>query len=117
MTYRPSVLVTTGDDLVPCVSLMMMTVAPGMTPPCASVTVPVTAPVVICADAGAASPPARHRASASTAVLFHPLIVLLLLTSPPFRPGWATFTQGESNFGRQPRSRTGSTGTQTLTDS
>ena len=41
---------------MPCVSLVRITVAPGMTPPCASLTVPAMVPVVICADAIEASP-------------------------------------------------------------
>src|SRR5438105_2858073 len=40
-----------GADRVPLVSLISTTVAPGITPPCASFTVPVTVPVVICASA------------------------------------------------------------------
>ena len=44
-------LVTAGGSCVPRVSLVSVTVAPGMTPPCASLTVPVTVPVVSCADA------------------------------------------------------------------
>ena len=48
-----------GDDrestLVFCDSLINVTVAPGTTPPCSSLTVPVMVPVVICADAIAAS--------------------------------------------------------------
>src|SRR5216110_1127575 len=41
-----------GADLVPLVSLISTTVAPGITPPCASFTLPDTVPVVICASAG-----------------------------------------------------------------
>src|SRR5436190_7645331 len=48
----PFVFVKTPDDWVPCVSLMSITAAPGMTPPCGSLTVPVTEAVVICAEAG-----------------------------------------------------------------
>src|SRR5205085_7288092 len=36
----PVSFVTAGADLVPFVSLMSVTVAPGITPPCASLTVP-----------------------------------------------------------------------------
>src|SRR6266849_3096091 len=44
-----------GVDLVPRVSLTSTTVAPGMTAPDGSFTVPDTVPVVICAGAGTAA--------------------------------------------------------------
>src|SRR5262245_17009050 len=50
-TKSPSVLVTTGGDLVPRVSLMSVTVAPGITPPWPSLTVPATVAVIVCAGA------------------------------------------------------------------
>ena len=43
---------TAGADFVPRVSLVSTTVAPGITPPVESFTVPDTVPVVICASAG-----------------------------------------------------------------
>ena len=46
----PLVSVTTSGSFVPRVSLVSVTAAPGMTPPCGSLTVPVTVPVT-CADA------------------------------------------------------------------
>ena len=49
-TKSPVSLEMTGAALVPRVSLMSVTVAPAMTPPCESLTVPATVPVVICAD-------------------------------------------------------------------
>ena len=54
-TKSPFASVVTGIDLVPRVSLMSVTVAPGITPPCGSFTVPPTEPVVSCAAAGSAS--------------------------------------------------------------
>ncbi len=53
--YVPFSPVTTGASLVPLVSLIKVTVAPGTTAPCASSTVPEMFPVVICAAAGAPS--------------------------------------------------------------
>src|SRR5690242_5987662 len=47
----PSVFVTWGASFGPCDSLMSTTVAPGTVPPDWSVTVPVTLPVEICAEA------------------------------------------------------------------
>jgi hypothetical protein len=49
---------------VPRVSLMSVTVAPGITAPLESVTVPATEPVVSCADTGAAI---AHKAIAAAA--------------------------------------------------
>ncbi len=42
----PVTVVMAGADVVPFVSLVSVTVAPGTTPPCASLTVPTTEPVV-----------------------------------------------------------------------
>ena len=50
-TKSPVALVTTGAISVPCASLISVTVAPGTTPPCASLTVPDTVPVTPCANA------------------------------------------------------------------
>src|SRR5215510_11118577 len=50
-TKSPSAFVTTGGDLVPRVSLMSVTVAPGITPPWPSLTVPATVAVIVCAGA------------------------------------------------------------------
>src|SRR5262245_61742040 len=50
----PASLVITSESFVPRVSLVSVTVAPGMTAPCESLTVPEIVPVVICADADAA---------------------------------------------------------------
>src|SRR6185503_16214493 len=52
-TKSPVALVTTGAICVPCASLMSVTVAPGTTPPCVSLTVPDTVPVTPCAKAAA----------------------------------------------------------------
>src|SRR5678815_4772983 len=54
-TKSPVELVTTDGIFVPRASSVRVTVAPGMTPPCASLTVPETVPVVTCARAGAAA--------------------------------------------------------------
>ena len=51
---------TIGAERVPLVSLISVTVAPGMTPPCASWTVPVMKPVVTCADAARVCYQQRH---------------------------------------------------------
>ena len=59
-TKSPLSFVTTGADRVPRASLISVTVAPGITPPCASLTVPETVPVLTCADAGRGERP-RHR--------------------------------------------------------
>src|SRR6188768_3144066 len=45
-TKSPEEFVIAGDDLFPRASLTSTTVAPGITPPCASFTVPATVPVV-----------------------------------------------------------------------
>jgi hypothetical protein len=50
-TKSPVALVTTGAICVPCASLISVTVAPGTTPPCVSLTVPDTVPVTPCANA------------------------------------------------------------------
>ena len=52
-TKSPFSLVTTGVDRVPRASLISVTVAPGTTPPCASLTVPSTVPVLTCASTDA----------------------------------------------------------------
>src|SRR4030095_2565089 len=64
-TKSPVALLTTGVDFVPLVSLVNVTVAPGITPPWTSWTVPEPVPVVICADAGRAIDASRHSAGAS----------------------------------------------------
>ena len=43
----PASLVNTSGSFVPRVSLVSVTAAPGMTPPCGSLTVPEIVPVVI----------------------------------------------------------------------
>ena len=53
-TKSPLAPVTTGADVVPRVSLVSVTVAPGMTAPWGSLTVPSTVPVVSCARTGGA---------------------------------------------------------------
>src|SRR5688572_1993686 len=82
MTYSPLVLVTTGASRVPRVELISVTVAPGMTPPPVSTTVPVTVPVVICAEAGVAIHSATD-AAARTHTRFLSLIERLLQKLPP----------------------------------
>jgi hypothetical protein len=47
--------VTTGAEVVARESLINVTVAPGITPPCVSLTVPLTVPVTPCAAADAAT--------------------------------------------------------------
>src|SRR5262245_24201907 len=54
-TKSPVPFVTTGGAFVPRASSVRVIVAPGMTPPCASLTVPETVPVVTCALAGVAT--------------------------------------------------------------
>src|SRR5512132_1240801 len=62
----PVSFVVTGPILVPLVSLIRTTVAPGTTPPCASFTVPDTLPVVICAETGIAAESSNTSAAEST---------------------------------------------------
>jgi len=50
-TKSPVSFVTAGADFVPRASLISTTVAPGMTPPCSSRTLPEMVPVVICPNA------------------------------------------------------------------
>src|SRR5688572_704072 len=54
-TKSPEALVTTGAEAVPRVSLVRVIVAPGITPPCASLTVPAIVPVTPCANTEAAT--------------------------------------------------------------
>ncbi len=56
---------TAGASFVPRASSIKVTVAPGITLPWASFTVPVTFPVVICAEAGTAAPTSRQTVSIS----------------------------------------------------
>jgi hypothetical protein len=65
-------------SVVPCVSLINVIVAPGMTPPCASLTVPATV-AVACAAAGAA---ARTQVRARSTVIEMILTNLDVMTSP-----------------------------------
>src|SRR4029079_19759111 len=83
----PFSLVNTSDSCVPRVSLTSVTAAPGITAPCASLTVPKTVPVVIWAAAGSAE-------SASAASIAIPLnAVLTILHFPP--GSWGnTYTGG-----------------------
>jgi hypothetical protein len=64
----PLVSVKTSDSLVPRVSLVSDTAAPGITPPCGSLTVPVTVPVT-CADALPANAQSARTAAASARTL------------------------------------------------
>src|SRR5262245_33269090 len=66
---------------------MSVTVAPGTTPPCASLTVPMTFPVVICAEAGTAVAPANNNRAA---IDCKNAVRLVFLTHPPRRPGLRT---------------------------
>ena len=54
ITKSPVSFVTAGASRVARDSLMSVTEAPGMTPPCPSFTVPDTVAVVVCADAAVA---------------------------------------------------------------
>src|SRR5690348_14673264 len=65
----PSVFVTWGASFVPCDSLMSTTVAPGTVAPDWSVTVPVTVPVEICAEADHTEAANTTSAPASTLTL------------------------------------------------
>ena len=66
-------------SVVPRVLLMSVTVAPGMTPPCASLMFPVTVPVVTCAAAGIAG--------AQTAItIVSTRRVVLNIRAPPLAP-------------------------------
>ena len=87
-TNTPASLVTTGANEVPRVSLLSTTVAPGMTPPCESLTVPLMLPVVICALAGAAA--ARIATIARASI---PLFLNCML--PP--PVTSTCSESEKN--------------------
>jgi hypothetical protein len=64
-TKSPLAFVTATGRRVPRVSLMRVTVAPGMTAPLVSVTVPDTEPVVNCADAGDAAAQMQSAAAAT----------------------------------------------------
>ena len=77
--YTPSVSAVTVASVVPRVLLMSVTVAPGMTPPCASLMFPVTVPVVTCAAAGIAS---AHTAIATASTRR----VVLNIRAPPLAP-------------------------------
>ena len=59
--YVPVSSVIAGASLVPRASSISVTVAPGTTPPCASLTVPVMLPVVICAEAGRTAAPTSSK--------------------------------------------------------
>src|SRR5205823_11793026 len=86
-------LVTTGADLVPRVSLINTTVAPGMTPPCGSFTVPDTVPVVICASAG-------NETNRSASIAAMPLRTTLRTMLPPpmneARSDWDSRSSGDA---------------------
>src|SRR5438105_1189133 len=77
MTKSPVEVVTTGDDFVPRASLVATTVAPGMTQPCVSFTVPATEPVVICAQAVGVI---AHNAMIARVRIFPPAFALI---NPP----------------------------------
>src|SRR5574342_291302 len=62
----PVSFVVTGPILVPLVSLIRTTVAPGTTPPCESFTVPDTFPVVIWAETGIAANSSNRSAAETT---------------------------------------------------
>src|SRR5579871_4330852 len=70
----PSLSVTWGPSLVPWAWLTNITVAPGTTP-CASATVPVTVPVVICAEADHAK--AKTNPNAAVSLLTVPELNIL----------------------------------------
>ena len=70
----PVAFVTTGVDRVPRDSLMSVTVAPGITPPCPSFTVPVTVAVVVCAEAGIAIAKKAISAAAKILTLLLPIM-------------------------------------------
>ena len=72
----PVSLVKTSGSFVPRVSLVSVTAAPGMTPPCGSLTVPVTVPVT-CADAAVAI--AKNAKTAAASVFCLPATIWLLL--------------------------------------
>src|ERR1700730_4542888 len=55
-TTKSPVVFVVVSKLVPRVSLTMVTTAPGMMPPCPSLTVPATVPVVACAAANDVNP-------------------------------------------------------------
>ena len=76
----PLVFETTTGSCVPRVSLVIATVAPGMTAPCASLTVPVSVPVVTCAATGRARIASAIAATARRATLLLLLMSLLLVT-------------------------------------
>ncbi len=74
MTKSPVAFVTAGFERVFWDSLMSVTVAPGSTPPDASVTVPATVPVVTCAFA--ADTIVTNTTAASTKPFHVPLLVI-----------------------------------------
>ena len=81
ITKSPVALVTTGAVLVPRESLTSVTVAPGITAPCASLTVPTTEPVVSCAIAGSAAVISTANAMTQILVLRMRLIIELSSSS------------------------------------
>src|SRR6478609_7667383 len=70
-TTKSPVALATVSIVVPRLSLIKVTVAPGMTPPCTSLTVPATVPVVACAAAGGdpANPSTTAAMAATTRLL------------------------------------------------
>ena len=69
-TTKSPVSLDTALKVVPRLSLTSVTVAPGITPPCASFTVPATVDVVACPAAGPADPSmTTEKMSATTRLL------------------------------------------------
>src|SRR3984893_15083006 len=84
MTKSPVPLVTAGADLVPRASLTSTTVAPGMTPPCGSLIVPDTVPVVIWPHAGTPAASNMNVAVINVAVI-NDTLVFVIIYVPPIR--------------------------------
>src|SRR6476660_421764 len=76
-TKSPVSLVSVGAVFVPYISLMSVTVAPGMTPPCASFTEPKTVAVLTCAATGRAI----AQSSTANARVARPCLTLAMMTS------------------------------------
>src|SRR3954466_11989714 len=81
-TYDPVSLVTPGADFVFRDSLISTTVAPGITPPWLSTTVPVIVPVVICAATGVRPAHAAIIAKARTRTFLNSML------PPPIASIW-----------------------------